>query len=226
MSDQSFTEQFLTRLTTGVTDAKQRSRQVFQKFLTQNQTATFDPAQPTALQFLERYHCILFPQQTAFAPIPDTNIFPLKVRTTELILKQVQIYYLPNRLESLLHHCDPFSAIATFLNALNFSYETLINNTSSRQLCQEIFKELMAIDQVYSVDTIPINEFPLYESAAKHKIEAFQKTAFAFTRALDIIAILDEVQPRNYEKQKYRICQFWHQQSLSELEKLIEKLSS
>jgi len=222
MSHQSFREQFLTRLTLGVTDAKE----VFQKFLPSNDAEKPDPAQQKPLQFLERYHCPLFPQQTAFPPAKDSQIFSLKFRTTELILKQINLYYLPDRLESLLPYCDPFTAVATFLNALNFSYETLIQNSSAKFLCQDIFKEFMVIDQSYPLDATAINEFPLYESAANHDLESFQNTAFAFKRALDIIDILDQVQPRNYQKQKHRILQFWHQQSIAELDKIIKKLSS
>ncbi len=221
MKHHSLRDHFLTRWTLSV-----RSRQVFQKFLLQPESETFDPTQPITLQFLERYHCFLFPQQTAFNPVPDTNIFSLKVRATELILRQVNLYYSPDRLESLLKHCDPFTAVATFLKAVNFSYETLIQNQAKRQLCQDIFKEFMTVDQAYPIETRVINEFPLYESAAEHDFPSFQKTVFVFKRALDIIDILERLQPRNYQKQQHRVGLFWHQQSLAELEKLIDKLSS
>jgi len=216
MSDQSFRQRFLAR-----------SRQVLQKiWQTSPQELAVTKQQEIPLAFLEKYHCPLFPEQTFFRQGNESKIEPLKLRTTELILKQVKLYYLPYRLESLLPYCDPFTAVGTFLQALNFSYEDLVKDESSQQLNQEIFKELMQIDQSYSLDKKEINEFPLYESAATHDLEQFQTTAFAFRRALDIIAILDTMQPRHYQKQKERLIHFWHQQPIEELEQIIAKLYS
>ncbi|MFP3435091.1 hypothetical protein SB781_35610, partial [Paraburkholderia sp. SIMBA_061] len=68
------------------------------------------------LLFLQKYQCSLFPEQSLSQQSVENFIAPLKLRTTELILKQINIYYLPHRLESLLLYCDPFTAVGTFLN--------------------------------------------------------------------------------------------------------------
>ncbi len=224
MSEQSFRQQFFARLALPAPFA--RSRQLLQK-LRQPPSEKSITVHPThiPLTFLEKYHSDLFPDQTFSQPTNEEKIDPLKLRTTELILKQIHLYYLPNRLESLLFYCDPFTAVATFLKALNFSYETLINDYGSQQLAQDMFKEFMQIDQSYTLDKIVINEFPLYESAATHNLEHFQTTAFAMRRALDIIDILERMQPRHYEQQKDKIIYYWHQQPIQELEQIIAKLS-
>lgn len=215
MSDQSFRQRFLAR-----------SREAFKKIWQTSSQESASISQPNiALAFLEKYQRHLFPDQTLSQQIHEDKIDPLKLRTTELILKQVNIYYLPNRLESLLPYCDSFTAVATFLNAINFSYETLIKDHSCQQFAQEILKEFMLIDQSYSLDDTEINEFPLYESAATHDLEQFQTTAFAIRRALDIIEILDRMQPRHYEKQKEKILHFWHEQPIEEFDQIIAKLS-
>ena len=225
MNDQSWMNRFLTGLNLRITQAKQRSRQLFPNIWEKNHTENVATTEKTALRFLEQYHCLLFAQQTKLQASDDTTILPLKVRTAELILKQVNIYYVPYRLESLLPYCDPFTAVATFLNALNLSYETLIQDQQKQQLCQSIFNELMAIDESYNLETSTINEFPLYEGARTHNLEEFKTTAFAFKRALDIIELLEQLQPRHYQKQQHQLAQFWHQKTNEELEKIVQRLT-
>lgn len=214
MNHQSFTESIVAR-----------SRQLFQKLWEPNYQESLENSSNKALSFLEEYHCPLFPKQTVCHQSEEIKILPLKVRAAELILRQIYLYYLPYRLESLLHHCDPFTAVGTFLNALNFSYETLLQNPQQQQRCQAIFKELMEIEQYYELKSTQINEFPLYEAAASQDLDEFHNTAFAFKRTLDIIDILEQVQPRNYQKQKQKLLQAWHQQKIQHLEKIIQDLT-
>lgn len=225
MSDQSWMSNFLTKLSFLLTQVKQRSRQFFQNVWRKKYAEPADNIQNTALLFLEQYHCSLFPQQTKLPSANETRGLPLKVRTAELILKQVNVYYLPYRLESLLAYCDPFTAVASFLNALNLSYETLIQDPQKQQLCQKIFQEFMTIDESHNLANNPINEFPLYEVARSHDLDQFQNTAFAFKRALDIIELLEQFQPRHYQKQQHQLAQFWHQKTNEELEKIVQKLT-
>ncbi|PSO49654.1 MAG: hypothetical protein BRC33_06040 [Cyanobacteria bacterium SW_9_44_58] len=225
MNDQSWMSRFFKELSLRITQAKQRSRPFFPNIWEKNHTENAAATENTALRFLEQYHCSLFAQQTQLQTSDNTAIFPLKRRSAELILKQVNVYYLPNRLESLLPYCDPFTAVATFLNALNLSYETLIQDPQKQQLCQSIFKELMAIDESHNLETSTINEFPLYEGARTHNLEEFKTTAFAFKRALDIIELLEQRQPRHYQKQQHQLAQFWHQKSNQELEKIVQRLT-
>ncbi|AFZ42592.1 hypothetical protein PCC7418_0358 [Halothece sp. PCC 7418] len=214
MSHQSFPNQFFAR-----------SRQIFKKIWTHHpQESSYETAHPP-LQFLERYHCDLFPEQTFSQTTEERRIDPLKLRTAELILKQVNLYYLPHRLESLLPYCDPFTAVATFLNALNFSYETLLQDAEKQKLGQDIIQEFMELEKDYDWTTTAINDFPLYDSASTHDLADFKNTIFAFQRALDVIEILEQVQPRNYQKQKDNLLQFWHQHKIQKLEKIIMQLT-
>jgi len=201
------------------------SRQLFQLFLNNNSTESIETDQNTALQFIQHYHCRLTPQQMLSNFSQNPNIFPLKVRTAELILKQINVYYLPYRLESLLPYCDPFTAVATFLNALNFSYEQLICDQQKQAICQDIFKALMTIEEAHNLEATTINEFPLYEAATSHNLEQFQTTAFAFKQALDIIELLDQVQPRHYQKQQHQLRRFWHRKKTQELEQIVHQLT-
>ena len=226
MSDQSFRENFLARLRQMRTESKIRSRQLFQQLWQDNETGSTSNAEDSNLHFLEENHALLFPQQSFLEPSDATNLFPLKTRTVELILRQINLFYLPQRLENLLSYCDPFTAVATFLNALNFSYEDLLKNQHQQKLCQSIFREFMEIEQGYKLESVAINDLPLYEAAATHDLENFHQTAFAFKRALDVIDILEQVQPRNYQKQQNQLRQFWHQKQVKELEKMIEKLNA
>jgi hypothetical protein len=214
MNQQSFKDNILAR-----------SRQLFRKLWTPEEN-NIKSSENMAVLFLQRYHCSLFPQQTLLNEAPNPDIFTLQVRTAELTLKPIHIYYLPYRLESLLHYCNALTAVATFLNALNFSYETLLKEIKQQHICQGIFQTFMTIDQSYQLDATTINEFPLYEAAATHDLEHFQATAFAFQRALDIIDILEQVQPRNYRKQQEKLLQFWHQTDIKDLEQTIQKLIS
>ncbi len=225
MSEPSFKDQFLSPFTRRFTNSKFRPRQLWQQIWHNQSTVSGDATQESALIFLEKYHCLLFPEQTFCQPGEESTIDFLKLRTAELILKQVNLYYLPHRLESLLPYCDPFTAVATFLNALNLSYEMLIQDAEQQKLSQAFIKELMNIEQDYDLRSTAINDFPLYESASTHNLENFQNTAFAFKRALDIIHILDNIKPHNYQKQKDNLLRFWHQQKIQKLEKIIKQLT-
>lgn len=203
-----------------------RSRQLFQQLWQDHDTEPTSNSEDSNLRFLEENHSLLFPQQSFLEQSEATNLLSLKTRTTELILRQINLFYLPQRLENLLSYCDPFTAVATFLNALNFSYEDLLKNQQKQTLCQSIFREFMEIEQGYKLESVAINDLPLYEVAATHDLENFRKTAFAFKRALDVIDILEQVQPHNYKKQQSQLRQFWHQKKIKELEKIIEKLNA
>lgn len=226
MTHQSFRDHLLARLREMRTESKIRSRQLLQQLWQNRDSEPTSNSEDSNLRFLEENHSLLFPQQSFLEPSDASNLLPLKTRTAELILRQINLFYLPQRLENLLSYCDPFTAIATFLNALNFSYEDLLKNQQKQQLCQSIFREFMEIEQGYKLESVAINDFPLYEVAATHNLENFRQTAFAFKRALDVIDILEQVQPRNYQKQQNQLRQFWHQKKIKELEKMIEKLNA
>jgi len=202
-----------------------RSRQFLQRFWENHHTKSIEETEDIALTFLEEYHQTLYPEQTLSYLSENSAILPLKIRTAELILKQINIYYLPYRLESLLPYCDPFTAVATFLNALNFTYEAIIQQPTQKKLAENIFKEFMEIEQYYKLESTGINEFPLYEAGATHDFPHFQNTVFGLKRALDIIDMLDQVQPRNYENQKQKILQSWHQQKAQQFDKIIKELT-
>jgi len=203
----------------------ERSRQVWQTLSGNQQRERFESPEQTTLHFLEQYHCQLFPQQTIQASSKSHTIVPLKVRTAELILKQIHLYYLPKRLESLLPYCDPFTAVATFLNALNFSYQGLLRDSEKNRICQGIIQELSKIDDSYHIDTIVINEIPLYEAAATHDMNHFQKQALAFQKALEILNLLDRNQVRNHQIKTIQISHYWHHKKIQNLEKMLQELS-
>ncbi len=203
----------------------ERSRQLWQTLSGNHQLEIVTSPEKSTLLFLERYHSQLFPQQTPLELSNDRTILPLTLRTAELILKQVDIYYCPKRVETLLAYCDPFTAVATFLNALNFSYQQLLQFPEKQRICQAIINQFVEIDET-SHNHILINEFPLYEAAATHHLKQFYQTAFAFQRAIDIILLLEHQKPRNYQRQQAKLIQFWHRQSLKDLEKTIQTLSN
>ena len=221
MSNPSFPNNFLARLRQMRTESKIRSRQLFQQFW-QNDEAEENPN----LRFLEENQARLFPQQSFLEQSDATNLLSLKTRTAELILRQINLFYLPQRLENLLFYCDPFTAVGTFLNALDFSYEDLLKHPQTQQQCQNIFQIFMEIEQEYKLESVAINDLPLYEVAASHDLDKFRQTAFAFKCALDVIAILEQVQPRNYQKQQSQLRQFWHHKKIKELEAIIQKLNA
>lgn len=225
MSDPSFRDNFFTRFTFGLNDAKQRSRQLFDQILDRAPTESFETTQKKALSFLEEYHSLLFHQQSLLSPSEEPLIYPLKIRTAELILKQVNLYYLPFRLESLIPYCDPFTAVGTFLNALHLSYDELLQNPHEQMAAQALFQEFIEIDQYELSLLTEINEIPLYQAASPEELEHFQETAFAFRRALDIVKLLEQIQPRNYQNRKRKILQNWHQEPTERLEKIIQELN-
>jgi hypothetical protein len=225
MNHPSFRDQFLVHLLRRVNESRIRLHQLWQKIWQNNRTVSEDATQDTALIFLEKYHSLLFPEQTFCTQTEDSKLDPLKLKTTELILKKVNLYYLPYRLESLLPYCDPFTAVGTFLNALNLSYQSLIQNLEQQKIGQAIIKQLMEIEQDYNLKSTEINEFPLYESASTHNLNKFHNTALTLKRALDVINLLDRVKPPRYQKQKDHLLQYWHQQKLHQLEKTITKLT-
>lgn len=225
MNHPSLKDQFFVQLIQQATQLKIRLRQLWQKIGQTHRKDAADETQDSAFIFLKKYHSLLFPEQTLYKQAEDRTLDSLKLKTTELILKQVNFYYLPYRLESLLPYCDPFTAVGTFLNALNLSYESLIQDLEKQELGQAIIKELMQIEQDYDLKLMEINDFPLYESAATHNLNKFQNTALTLKRALDVINLLDRVQPPRYQKQKDNLRQYWHQKKVQTLEKTITELT-
>jgi len=225
MNHPSFKDQFLVQLIQQVTQLRIQLRQLWQKIGQTHGKDSGDETQDSALIFLKKYHSLLFPEQTLYKQAEGRTLDSLKLKTTELILKQVNFYYLPYRLESLLPYCDPFTAVGTFLNALNLSYESLIQDLEKQKLGQAMIKELMEIEQDYNLKLTGINDFPLYESAATHNLNKFHNTALTLKRSLDVINLLDRVQPPGYQKQKDNLRKYWHQQTIQKLEKTITKLT-
>ena len=225
MNHPSLKDQFFVQLIQQATQLKIRLRQLWQKIGQTHRKDAADETQDSALIFLKKYHSVLFPEQTLYKQAEARSLDSLKLKTTELILKQVNFYYLPYRLESLLPYCDPFTAVGTFLNALNLSYESLIQDLEKQELGQAIIKELMEIEQDYDLKLMEINDFPLYESAATHNLNKFHNTALTLKRSLDVINLLDRAQPPRYQKQKNNLRQYWHQQKIQKLEKTITQLT-